>query len=187
MLLAFTNCLSCSYTPVIFLSSRWMFQVSSDSTSYVYLRKGVQRSSHQVCSFFYGYLIYTNIVQNTVWKHKKYKRRSFGMHKSCLLLATLWISPLYSPSHRSEDPEELLFNSGIKTHQTEGTCETGFLLRLFLCAVVILKHIPKCSFRNHVIFFSNWWKENYVDPEGWYCLTSSLITWVTGCSAPSLC
>lgn len=34
------------------------------------------------------------------------------------------------------------------------------------------------------IFFPHWWKENYVDPEGWYCLTSSLITWVMGCAAP---
>lgn len=59
---------------------------------------------------------------------------------------------LCSFNHRSENPEELLFHSGIETHHIEGTRETGFL-RHFLCAVVILKHIPKCSFRKHVIFF----------------------------------
>jgi len=95
--------------------------------------------------------------------------------------------PLHSLNHQSKNPEELLLSSGVRTHHIEGTCETGLLLRHFLCAVVILKHIPECSFRKHVIlFFSSWWKENYVDPEGWFCLTSSLITWVTGCNAPSL-
>lgn len=60
---------------------------------------------------------------------------------------------LCSLNHRSENPEELLFCSGIKTHHIEGTRETGFLRR-FHCAVVILKYIPKCSFRKHVNFFS---------------------------------
>lgn len=60
---------------------------------------------------------------------------------------------LCSLNHCSENPEALLFHSGIKTHHIEGTRETGFL-RHFLCAVVILKHVPKCSFRKHVNFFS---------------------------------
>lgn len=92
-------------------------------------------------------------IAKCMWKYYQCKRRSFGEHKSLLSSSEPPPPPPPSLSHHSENLEELLFSSGINTHHIEGTCETGFLLRRFLCAVVILKHIPKCSFRKRVIFF----------------------------------